>query len=342
MAFTQTEPFLALGGKIDPLTEIRNAGIVTSGNVYWVKAATDSAYTTLKDQVGASSFRDTIQDANTIVTADRNDYILVAPQDANAIWAPNGTAGTALVLSKARTHVLSLGYTNSPVGYSNTIRGYGSSVANDTSLIKIQAPGIEMAGFRVLGTSGTNANGTLSGALVSVGTAASGTAHSLWLHHMGIEGNNATGGAAGTTTMINHVEGDGLRIEDSVVGNLAYHANSISLSASALRPEFRNVRFMTSAQATGDKFIVANSSAPGYALFERCQFINVNTGTAVASVVTGSITVANPFLLSYCTYVGVTQAGTDPTVYKAPTESGTATSLRDLGIAVGTAALAPS
>lgn len=343
MAYRDNEPFLAFGGKIDPISELRNSGIVTNGSVFWVEATTDSGFTTFKDQVGAANVRSNIQLAVDAARNDKNDYVMVVPQDANAVWAPNADVpGTALVLNKARTHVISAGFTNSPAGYNNTIRGFATTTAIDTSLIKVQAPGVELAGFRVLGTNGTSANGSLTGGLVSLGTASTGTAHNAWFHHMAIEGNNATGGANGTTTMIKQVEGDGLRIDDSVIGNFAYHANSVELAANALRPEFRQVRFVTGAQATADKFIVSGTGAIGYALFDRCTFINVSSGTAVASAVTGSISLLNPYIMTYNTYVNVTQAGTDPTVFKAPTESGTATSVRDLGIAVGTAALIPA
>src|SRR5438477_493687 len=80
-AMRDTYPFLAFGGKIDPISEIRNAGIVTSGSVFWVKATSDSDYVTFVDAVGASNVTNGIQAAINKCRNDKNDYVLVVPKD---------------------------------------------------------------------------------------------------------------------------------------------------------------------------------------------------------------------------------------------------------------------
>ena len=106
-------PFLAFGGKIDPLSEIRNAGIVTNGSVFWVKAVADSDYTTFQDSVGAANVRNTAQGGIDQARSDLNDYVIVTPQDANEVYA----LGTAIDVNEDRVHLISAGYTKAAQGY---------------------------------------------------------------------------------------------------------------------------------------------------------------------------------------------------------------------------------
>ena len=78
-----------------------------------------------------------------------------------------------------------------------------------------------------------------------------------------------------------------------------------------------------------------------YTIFKNCDFINVEGGTLPASAIVGAALDDNPVLLRNCSYVEVTQAGTDTEVYKSPASSGTQAAVFDYGISIGTAAIAP-
>jgi len=339
--FKDTYPFEAFGGKIDPISEIRNGGILTSGSVFWVKSVTDSDFTTFQDQVGQANTFQGIQAAINKARNDKNDYIFVLPKDGGSAWTAD-TAGTAILLNKARVHLISVGYGRSSNGYTNTIQGHGTTVANDTAVLKVNAPGCEIAGFRFLGTSGTNDNGTMT-EVVRLGTASSGTAHQTWLHDSVIEATNTTGGANGTTSLLTFTAGvNGFRADNvKFIGN-SLGGISVNLPINGARHEFHDSQFLMNAAATSNKFVVTGTGANDYTLFTRCKFTNINSGQLPASVVTGSITATTSLIqMDYCTYTNVTQAGTDPNVYKAPAESGTSAAIRDLGISIGTAALTP-
>src|SRR3990167_1656368 len=92
--------------KIDPLTEIRNAGIVTNGEVYWVSSTADSDHTERTDELGRSVVKTGLQVAIDGAETDQNDYIMVIPTD-------GGTArrlGTAVDVNEDRLHILGVGY----------------------------------------------------------------------------------------------------------------------------------------------------------------------------------------------------------------------------------------
>ena len=78
--------------KIDPITEIRNAGLVTNGDVYWVSSASDSDHRARVDSLGLNTVKVGIQAAIDKTLADQNDYVFVIPRDDNGSWA----LGTAL------------------------------------------------------------------------------------------------------------------------------------------------------------------------------------------------------------------------------------------------------
>jgi hypothetical protein len=325
MSWRDTEPFLSFGGKIDPISEIRNAGIITNGSVFWVKSTSDSDYTTFQFQVGANIVLNDIQTAINKARTDKNDYVMVVPKDSNTAWTNTSNVGSAITISKNRLALVSVGYGKSVYGYSNTIQGLGSATAFDTAVVRVAASDTEIAGFRILGTTGTSANGTMSRAL-ELGTAASGTAHQTWVHDCSIEVNNAAaGGANGTpdALTIGGTASNGARFDNVTFGNNVSNAK-ITLGNGNGRLEFTRCKMITAAQATADVGIAAGTGATDFVLFKECDFMNINTGTAFASLVTGSVTVLNPIIFSYCTGLGVTAFGTDPTVYTIPNQAGTA------------------
>lgn len=333
MPFRDYEPYFSFGGKLDPLSEIRNAGIVTNGSVFWVKATGDADYTTFQDQVGAANIRNTVQDGIDLVRTDRNDYVIVVPQDANADFA----LGTAVDVNEDRIHLIAAGYTRSNRGYTVTLRGnYGTTP--DTEVVAVAASGCELAGFRFLGTLGTHAGGTMSNAVLWMGTASSGTADETWVHDCTLETTSATGTPpllSGVAASSDYCRFDNVHFQGGIESNI----NAVILPASAVGWEFNDCVFVKDAQATGDQFIIAGTGAIDYVSFNRCTFINREDGTIIASVVTGSVTTDNVIAMNYCTYYNVTEAGTDSRVFVAPAGSGTSSRVYDPGLAVGTAAL---
>lgn len=331
--------------KIDPLTEIRNAGIVTSGNVFWVSSVADSAHRTRRDDLGRAVVKETVQQAIDAAVSDRNDYVLVIPTD-------NGTArdlGTAIDVNEDRLHILGLGYKPTPMAYNGlAFRGYVAATGIDTELVNITGAGCEVGGLKFLGTSGTHANGTIT-ALMRIGTAASGTPHDTYIHDVQVE--NTQAAAANGTAFIVNITGDvasgitGIRFENCWLGNWNWAPASVVQmggTAGPTRAEFHNTTFVIDAQATTDDFIVMGTGQTEYTIFKNCDFINVEAGTLPASVFTGAVLVDNPVLLRNCSYINVTQAGTDTEVYKSPAYSGTAAAITDIGIGIGTAAIIPA
>lgn len=345
MPFKSNEPYLSItDGKIDPLSEIRNAGIVTNGQVFWVKSASDSDYTTLKDQVGAGNFRDTPQDAIDLAVSDRNDYVLVTPTDGGTVRA----LGTAIDINEDRVHMLGVGGKPPPMAYNGlTFRGYVAASGIDTELVSVTGAGVELGGLKFLGTSGTAAGGTITSHL-RLGTAASGTPHDFRGHDLQVESTQAA--AANGTAPIVLITGDvatgisGIRFDRSWIGNASWAPTpvvSIVGTAGPERPQFHDTTFVMDAQATTDAFFTGGTGATGYIMFKDCEFINVESGTACASVYSGIALADNPVLFRNCVGVNVTQLGSGAEFYKSPVASGTSAALRDYQIAVGTAALTP-
>lgn len=338
-------PFLAFGGKIDPLSEIRNAGIVTNGSVFWVKQTDDPDYTTFQDQVGAANVRNSLQAGIDLVRSDTNDYVLVVPHTGGTAL----TLGTAVDINEDRVHVLGVGYKPSPMAYDGlTFRGYVAADGIDTELVNVTGAGVELGGLKFLGTSGTADGGTIT-ALMRIGTAASGTPHDFWAHDLHVE--NTQAAAANGTAFIVNVTGDvaggiqGIRFDKCWLGNWNWAPAAVvnqGGTAGPTRAQFHDCTFVVDAQATTDDFVVIGTGVTEYQLYKNCDFINVEAGTAPASVFTGAVLVDNPVLLRNCSYVNVTQAGTDTEVFKSPAYSGTAAAITDVGIAIGTAAIVPA
>lgn len=328
--------------KIDPLTEIRNAGIVTSGDVFWVSSESDSDHRDRVDDLGRKEVRVSLQSAIDEVTTDANDYVLVVPTDGGTVRP----LGTAVDVNEDRVHILGLGAGPAPQFY-NGLAFEGYVVANgvDTELLNITGAGVEIGGLKFLGTSGTHANGTIT-ALVRVGTAASGTPHDLYFHDNHVENDQAA--AANGTAFIINVTGDvatgiqGLRFENNWLGNWQWAPAAVVNMGGTAGPtgdEWVNNTFVIDAQATTDDFVVVGTGVRRYSTFEGNRFINVEAGTAPASALTGAVLVDNPVLGFDNVVVNATEFGTDTEVFVAPVASGTRALVANPNIAVGTAAL---
>lgn len=334
MPLTRYEPFLAQGGKIDPISEIRNAGIITSGDVYWVSNESDGQHRARTDSLGRGVVKTSIQAGIDATLADQDDYVLVVPQDANASWAP----GTAVDMNKRKVHLVSVGYGKSVHGYTNTIEGYAVT-AMDDEIVHVTQEGCEIAGFRILGTAGTGSGGTLDNGLLYL----SGSALNLWVHDCEITATGAQWDDDGFTGMVASADDQhGLRMDNVAVGGTVAEASGSQLpvaqGAESQNWEFHDCKFWMLAGNTGQEFVSAGTGNIDYFLINRCQFINLDQGNAVASAVTGNVTDDEGVVhINYCSGVNVTELGTDDNAWISPAASGTLNSVYDPGIAIGTA-----
>lgn len=331
-------PFVAWGGKIDPLTDIRNLGIITSGDVYWVSSESDAQHRKRVNDLGRSVVKNSLQAAVNATKSDNNDYVLVIPQDANAVWS----IGTALDLNKDRVHMMGVGYTASKRSYTNTIRdSFGTTP--DTEVLAVTGDGCEVAGLRFLGTVGTHAGGTRTNGVAYV------AGHDFWTHDAVFEDSSNIWGTPpvvrGGGTLANDARFDNCFFAVSGTGNVEAAANSALVIGGDgnKRWAFNNCEFSLPAGSTTETFFATGTGAKEITRLNQCFFRNVNgTAFAIASAIRGSVTANNPVLLSYCSAIGVTQMGTDPNVFKVPAMSGTRAVVFDPGLAVGTAMLVAS
>ena len=343
MSYKDNDPYLQFTGKIDPLSEIRNAGIVTNGRVYWVKSPTDADYVTLQDQVGRDRMGTGVNAVLTPMRNDRNDYALVTPTDSGTSYV----VGTAIDVNKRRVHIVGVGATNSRTN-KPTFEGYVAANGIDTEMMFVTSEGAEVRGIKLLGTSGTHLNGTMT-SLLRIGTSSSGTPHGASFVNVDVESTQAAAanGTADVVTISGNVATGirGLKFEACWIGNWNWAPTNgvvnMSGTAGPTRPEFADTTFVIDAQATTDVIVTSGTGVMEYSLYDRCRFLNVEAGTAPASAIAGASLADNPILLDHCFHLNVTQAGTDTEVFKAPVASGTSTVVRDYGIAVGTAALVP-
>ena len=319
MAFKNTLPYLAQGGKIDPLSEIRNAGIVTSGSVMWVKPSTDLDYVPFKDQVGNDNLREDIQSAVNALRSDMNDYIMICPKNGGTAYK----LGTALDIDEDKLHLIGVGYSKAKNSYTVTVEGNYGTVP-DTEVAYVTGNGVEVSGIRFLGTLGTNDGGTMSNGVAYL------AGHDFWAKDCVFEDSTALWGTPPL------VRGKGTAAHDARFDDcnfaLTGGANVESAGNSAMviggngnkRWVFNDCSFTMTAGSTTESFFSPGTGAKVYTKFNQCYFGCNGTTHSVASAITGSTTANNPVLLNYCGLFSVAVAGTDPNVFAIPTQSGTA------------------
>ena len=332
--------------KIDPLSEIRGAGIVTNGEIYWVSSVSDADHAERTGLLGNYYVPITVQAAIDKVATDQNDYVLVLPTDGGTVR----DLGTAIDVNEDRVHLLGVGAKPAPQGYSGlTFRGYIEANGVDTELINVTGAGVELGGLKFLGTSGTADLGTLT-SMMRVGTAASGTPHDLWVHDFHIEGDNAAALGAGISPSVDFVGNvgggiRGVRFDRCWLGNWNWAPAAVvdmgGGTEGPSRTEFHDCTFVIDAQATTDDFVVMGTGVSEYTIFKNCDFINVEAGTAPASAITGALLVDNPVLVLNCNALTVTAMGTDTEAFVSPNELGSTAGFANPLIAkLGTAASA--
>lgn len=317
-----------LGGKIDPISEVKNAGVLTSGNVYWVKDPSDADYVEFKDSVGQENLFDTIQAAINKCKSDENDYIFVCPKKDGSAW----TLTTALTLNQDKVHLISLGYNPnlSGTGYSNTLQGWGTSdtttVPSD-GFLNITGSGCEVAGFRFLATAGTALLGSVGadGATAGLITIES---NGNYIHDCAIERTGAAWDDGTPSHLIMAGSTHSQQLFENVVINAGTQTASamgmVRLPQSGLNWEFKNCTFQKTGIATTDHpFTGGAGTAAGIeSSFDNCKFVYSAAGTAPAMVLGGSMPVGAYNLFKDCMGVNVTSFGTGDGVKITPAFAG--------------------
>lgn len=335
--------YFHLNGKIDPLSEIRNAGIVTTGNVYWVKDPSDDDYISFKDEVGRQYCYDTIQEAIDKCTSDQNDYVMVCPKKIGAAWE----LSTAIDLNKNKVHLISVSYGRTNTGFTNTLTGWAVGTTHDDEFLAVSGTACEIAGFHLAGTGAATMSAT------SVGTVDYGllyvTAPDVWVHdcHLSIVGSADTAWDEIGLGVIcaGSASAHGLRLENVNVEAITVGAGTPRLFNAGQENkeiQLKDCTFTYWGGATDQEPLIAGTGNIGMLLLDNCKFININSGTLTASVLNGNVTATEgAALFHYCSGVNVTAFGTDTSMYVVPTESGTAANtMKNPGIAiVGTCGL---
>ena len=314
-------PGMAINGlKVDPLSEIRNSGIMTNGSVIWVKQVADADYTNFADQVGAGVIRNTPQAGVNLTRTDRNDYVMLVPADANAVYGQ----GTALDIANDRVHMVGIGYGEAKRSYSVTVRS-NMGTTPDTELLHVSGDGVQIAGVRFLGTLGTNAGGTMSNGVARI------AGHDFWAKSVVFEDSTDIWGTPpvvrGMGTAAHDARFDSCFFAISGTGNVESAGNSALVIGGDgnKRWEFNDSFFTLPAGSVTETFFTPGTGAKERTVFNRSHFGNVNgTAFVITSAIRGSVTANNPVLLNYSTGLAITAMGTDPNVFTVPNESGTA------------------
>jgi len=332
MSLRQHDPYVAFGGKIDPITDIRNAGIITNGNVYWVSNSGDAQHTTRVEAYGRGVVKLDIQTAIDKTVTDNNDYVFIIPQDSNGTWS----AGTAIDLDKDRLKLIGLGYTRSKNSYSVTIED-SMGTTPDTELLYVTGNACEVAGIRFVGTLGTNDGGTMTNGVAYL------SAHDFWAHDAVFENTQDLWGTppvvAGAGTAAHDARFDDCVF--AVTGTAVESAGNAPLVAGGAgnkRWIFNDSIFKIFAGSVTETIFSTGVGAKEYTMFNRCHFGLVNgTGFAITSAIRGSVEANSPVLVNDTTVIGFTQVGTDPNVYVSPAASGTRAAIYNPYMAIGSA-----
>ena len=354
--FGRTQPALAWGvDKIDPISEVRNAGILTTGNVVWVKHPSDADYRTVKDAIGREFLFDDPQAAidSSKVRGGLNDVIIVCPRDNQSPWVVTGTPA-GINLNKDNVHLLGLGAGQSFGSSSVILEQPGTAGTIGTmGILQVTGDGCEVAGFTFLGTAGTSVGGTMGdggdGGLVTVGAGVQGLdLHDFKIEKTGVQWDAGTSGLLGTPNgnLVIGSAANNITIRDGAIvgtGALAGEANSVKLMFNNTDIRIKNVEMTQWITAAAGRFI---SAAPGTAtavqlIADRCKFINLS-GTAPSSAFGGTMAVGAVAAMNECSAIGtVVQAGTPGSTFITPVY-GTATVIRNPYLGIGTAAIIPA
>ena len=350
--FGRTQPALSLvGEKINPFTDIENAGILTTGRVILVKNSADADYTTVLNVMGKNFFANTIQGGIDKTRNGMNDFVIVCPRDNNSAWVVSGTPA-GITLDKDNVHLLGLGAGRSFGSASVILEQPGTAGTIGTlGILRVTGDGCEVAGFYVRGTAGTSTGGTMGdggdGGLITVGAGVNGLdLHDFRVAKTGIQWDSGTTGVTGTPVAVITV---GSAARDITIRNgfvhcgtglLASASSGIDLNFNNENIRVSNVEFVANKDAAAGRFI---NNSPGTLsnaislIVDRCKFYNTN-GTAISSAVGGTMGVGMVAMIHESMSVGATQIGTAGSTFVAPVY-GTATVVKNPYLGIGTAAL---
>ena len=353
MAYKDSDVSISLAGqKINPLSDISNLGIPTTGNVVFVKHPSDTDYRTVKESVGNENLFDNIQAAidSPKIRNGKNDYIIVCPRDDQSSWVVTGTPA-GVNLNKDNVHLLGLGAGKSFGSNSVILEQPGTAGTIGTmGIMQITGDGCEVGGFFFLGTAGTSVGGTMGdggdGGVVTIGAGVQGLDfHDFKLEKTGIQWDAGTTGITGTPTgdiVVGSAARD-ITIRDGLMigtGVLASTSHAIDLQFNNQSIRVKNVEMFYQKDAAAGRFIDA---APGTAnnapqlIAERNKFINTG-GTLISSAFAGTMGVGFFSVMMENMVVRGTEVGTPGSTFVAPVQ-GTATVVRNPYIGVGTSAL---
>ena len=355
MSYRTFEPNLTIAGqKINPLSDIMNLGIQTTGNVVFVKHPSDADYRTVREAIGRENVYDTIQQAidSPKVRNGKNDFVVVCPRDNNASWVATGTPA-GINLNKHNVHLIGLGAGKSFGSASVVVEQPGTAGTIGTmGILQVTGNSCEVAGFHFLGTAGTSTGGTMgdggNGGVITIGAGVNGfDLHDFRVEKTGIQWDAGTTGVTGTPAgdILVGSASKNITIRDGAIigtGLTASASHGINLLFNNTDIRIKNVEIIQNKDAAAGRLI---SVAPGTVsnglqfVVDRCKLINTS-GTVVSSAVGGTMGVGFNAMILETASVGATQAGTAGSIQIAPVY-GTATVIRNPYMGIGTAALGP-
>lgn len=333
MAYKTFSPDITLSGqKINPLSDIMNLGIQTTGNVVFVKHPSDADYRTVKEALGNENLFDSVQSAidSPKVRSGKNDYVIVCPRDNSTAWVPAGGTVADIQLNKHNVHLVSLGYgksTEQPVTFQ--LSGTAGTIGS-MGVLYITGSNCEVAGFNFLGTAGTASVGTLGqgndGGMVTVGAGVTGLdLHDFKIEKQGIQYDAGTTGITGTprgdinigsaardiTIRNGYIIGTGLKAGASAAVNLQFNNTNIRV---------QNVEVLSTKDAAASRFIWNSPGTANGALsliVDRCKFYNV-LGTACTGAVAGTMGVGMRAIINETSAVGCTNISAVGSTFVTP------------------------
>lgn len=343
-----------LNGKVDPISEIVNAGILTTGEVYWVKDKDDEDYTTFRDRVGGEFCYDNIQDALNKCVADQNDYVLVCPKADGGAWELT----TGLTMSVDKVHLIGVGSgQGGDASYGVLVQGFGTSSTDTTishyGLLHVTGDGVEVAGIKFAATAGTGAGGTIGGA-GSINSDAGGVmsvyGQNFNIHdcYMQMDGGAWDVGTPSAFMVVGSAV-DGGKVDNCLITTGTETADGtqhgIDLRMNNEKWSVTNTTvesFLTNAEEGFLSVSPGTALGMGQALYmENCKFLNYNSATAATEMVAGTVMSGGFGFMKDCSAMHVTAMhSSDALVLTAPTYAGGTINnlLQEPGIAqVGTA-----
>ena len=325
--------YFHLNGKVDPISEIVNAGILTTGDVYWVKDIDDADYIEFKDRVGRQFVYTDIQSAIDKCVADQNDYVMVCPKDDGAAWHVLRSVG-GINLNKDKVHLIGVGASPNNTDYGVVLQGFGTAgvgtaaggTLTDDGVLFVSGDGCEVAGIKISATAGTGGGGTLETAACMHITGQAPNIHDVAFEMLGPDWN------AGTPAGCIHV---GSAVDGGLIDNceIQYGTKTAVGTVAGVYFNFnnenwtiKNTRFVTT---TAEQEDAAIRLAPGTATkggnvlyAENCSFLNYNSGTPQLSALRGTVMSKGNAMLKDCASLYTAAMGTNALVFNAPAFAG--------------------